>query len=155
MNPRETDDFGNPGADTALWAALDNVMLLPGQDVPNSEDTLVAGDPVADIDQAIPEFRILIKTARDSLPGRNFNQSGIENELQLAGMRVRITADLFQAKDIYSDLISNKGLGKSIPCVPNDAARGRAGNHRVDMKLVTVDRAQGKRERVCTKNYCI
>jgi chemotaxis protein MotB len=150
MNPDKTSeslgtrDSSSQINDSALLTTFSGGLFLPGQDVMNSDHTQVERNLVADIEKAIPEYRVLIEGHTDNIPIRSWSEIGIENNPQLSYMRAKATALTIQAEDISSEFIAIKSYGETHLLAPNNATKGRAINRRVKISLLPGDAAPVK-----------
>jgi flagellar motor protein MotB len=135
----ETRDSSSQINESALLTTFVGSLFLPGQDVMNSEHSQVVRNLVADIENAIPEYRVLIEGHNDNIPIRSSSEVGIENNLQLSCMRAKAAALTIQVEDISSEFIAIKSYGETHLLAPNNTTKGRAINRRVEIRLLPGD----------------
>jgi len=140
----ETGDSSSQINDSELLTTFGGSLFLPDQDVMYSQNLQVVRNQVAGIGRAIPEYRLLIKGHTDNMPIRSSSEIGIANNLQISCMRAKVAALTKQAEGIPPEFIDIKRYGETHLLAPNNASKGGAKNHRVEISLLPGDAAPVK-----------
>jgi outer membrane protein OmpA-like peptidoglycan-associated protein len=77
-----------------------------------------------------PAMTIDIQGHTDSIASEQYNQI-------LSEKRAKATRDYFVANGVAPDRMSVRGLGETMPIASNDTPEGRAGNRRIEIKILT------------------
>ena len=81
-----------------------------------------------------PNDKIVVYGYTDEHPvGATLKKRGIEDNLDLSSKRATTVVRYLTSKGINPNIISAKGRGETHPVAPNDTAKGRAANRRIEV----------------------
>jgi len=81
-----------------------------------------------------PNDKIVVYGYTDNHPvGKALKKKGIEDNLDLSAKRATAVVRYLTSKGINPNVISAKGRGETHPIAPNDTAKGRAENRRIEI----------------------
>ncbi len=87
-------------------------------------------DESIDVLKLNPAMTIDIQGHTDSIASEQYNQA-------LSEKRAKATRDYFVANGVDPDRMSVRGFGETMPIASNDTPEGRAGNRRIEIKILT------------------
>jgi outer membrane protein OmpA-like peptidoglycan-associated protein len=87
-------------------------------------------DESIDVLKLNPAMTIEIQGHTDSIASEQYNQV-------LSEKRAKATRDYFVANGVAPDRMSVRGFGETMPIASNDTPEGRAGNRRIEIKILT------------------
>ncbi len=80
--------------------------------------------------------KLLVNGYTDNTPiGPGLSRQGITSNLELSQKRADSVMQYLISQGVKADLVSAHGYGEADPVAPNDTARGRAQNRRVELTL--------------------
>ena len=81
-----------------------------------------------------PNDKIVVYGYTDNHPvGKALKKKGIEDNLDLSAKRATAVVRYMISKGVNPNIISAKGRGDTHPIAPNDTAKGRAENRRIEI----------------------
>jgi len=81
-----------------------------------------------------PNDKIVVYGYTDNHPvGKALKARGVEDNLDLSSKRAAAVVRYLTSKGINPNIISAKGRGDTHPVAPNDTAKGRAENRRIEI----------------------
>jgi flagellar motor protein MotB len=81
-----------------------------------------------------PNDKIVVYGYTDNRPvGAALKKKGVEDNLDLSSKRANAVVRYVTSKGVNPDVISAKGRGDTHPAAPNDTAKGRAQNRRIEV----------------------